>query len=121
VVVPFSAILHDLVACTEGATGAILTDWEGEAVVCQASAVDEYELKIIGAHQNIILNRLREMGAATMQVVRDAVITTDQFHLLIGAIGTDYMLVVILQKKSLVSLALLHLRQATMLLEKEIY
>ncbi len=118
---PFAKILRKLVGDLPGATGAILTDWEGEAVVCQSPAGEEYNLKILGAHQNIILNRLREMGSAMDQAVRDVTVTTDRFHLLIGAVGNDYMLVVTLDRAAIVTRALHGIKQAVRDLEKEIY
>lgn len=118
---PFATILGELIRNLPGATGAVLTDWEGEAVVCQAPVGDEFDLKILGAHHNIILNRLREMGASTAQTVREAAVTTDRLHLLIGAVGNDYMLVVTLERSAVVPRALQGLKQAVKALEKEIY
>jgi len=60
--VPFKRILTELVTAVPGASGAILADWEGEAVE-QFSFYDDFEMKLIGAHKGIILNRVREAYA----------------------------------------------------------
>lgn len=119
---PFKTILRELVESTPGATGAILTDWEGEAVECHAVSGDEYDLKILGAHQNIILNRLREiLQDKPVQVLSEAVITTDLQRIVIGAVGKDYSLVMTLGRRALMGKALFGMRSAVRLLEKEIY
>lgn len=119
---PFKTILTDLVQSVPGATGAILTDWEGEAVEYYSVSDDEYAIKILGAHQNIILNRVREVrGKIPAQAVRETVITTDRQHLIIGAVGNDYTLVMILERNALVGRAVASARRSVGLLEKEIY
>lgn len=119
---PFKSILQDLVQSTPGATGAILIDWEGEAVELYSPATDEFDVKIIGAHQNIIFNRIREIRLRVpTQTVRDTVITTDRHHLILCAVGDDYALVTTLERHSLVGRALVRVQQAVRLLEKEIY
>ncbi len=55
---PFKELLGQLVARVPGAQGAIVADWEGEAVD-QFGVMDDYDLKIIGAHKGVILQNLR--------------------------------------------------------------
>ncbi len=119
---PFKSILQDLVQSTSGATGAILIDWEGEAVEFYSPAAEEFDIKILGAHQNIIFNRIREIRfRVPTQSVREAVITTDRQHLILGAVGDDYTLVATLERTSLVAPALVRVQRAVGLLVKEIY
>ncbi len=119
---PFRAILQELVLSTGGATGAILTDWEGEAIEQYSLIDDEFGLKILGAHQNIILSRIRDIRhKMPSQSVRDVVITTDRQHLLLGAVGDEYALVMLLERGALVGRALVHAQRSVRLLEKEIY
>ncbi len=68
---PFKGILKEL--CDRaGANGAIMLDWEGEAV--DSFATDEsIELAAIGAHKGIILNLLKE---ATERVDNSALVDT---------------------------------------------
>lgn len=46
---PFKAILRKLVEDTPHASGAVVADWEGEAVEHHC-LYDDYELKLLGAH-----------------------------------------------------------------------
>ncbi len=118
---PFKEILRQLVEKTPQASGAILADWEGEAVEHHC-LYDDYELKLLGAHKGIILNRMKDvhvdLAAGEMQ---DAVITTGKQQVIIGAVGPDYSLVMTLASEAMVGLALHRFRQAVKLLEKEIY
>lgn len=119
---PFKSILQELVTSTVGAVGAILTDWEGEAVEQYSLSGDEFELKILGAHQNIILSRIRDIRhKMPLQSVRDAVITTDRQHLLLGAVGDEYALVMLLERTALIGPARIRAQRSIRLLEKEIY
>lgn len=119
---PFKTILKDLVESVPGATGAILTDWEGESVDYYSVSGDDYNIKILGAHQNIILNRVREVrGRIPSQAVLETVISTDRQHLVVGAVGNDYTLVMVLERSALVGRAVEWARRSVVLLEKEIY
>lgn len=118
---PFKSILRELVESVPGATGAILADWEGEAVE-QHCLYDDYELKIIAAHKGILLTRIKEVHAAFAGgEPDDAVITTDSRHILSGVVGADYSLVMTLDRGAVVGLALYRFRRSLKLLEKEIY
>ena len=118
---PFKTILKELVDSTCGATGAILADWEGEAVE-QYCLYDEYELKVLAAHKGIVLNQIREVHAAFPGgEISDAVITTASQHILAGVVGPDYSLVMTLDKRGAIGPALYRFRRALKVLEKEIY
>ena len=118
---PFKSILKKLVEETPHASGALLADWEGEAVEHHCR-YDDYELKLLGAHKGIILNRMREIhGGIAAGVLQDVVIATDNLFIIIGAAGPDYSLVMTLEKGAMVGLALYRLRHAVQLLVKEIY
>lgn len=117
---PFKKILTDLVESTPGVAGAILADWEGEAVE-QFCHFDEFEMKVIGAHKGIILNQLRELHAG-LQVgeVEEIVITADNQRHLIAPVGPDYFLVMTMDRSAVQSLALRKARVAVDMLKKEI-
>lgn len=120
--VPFQTMLTELVKKVPGATGAILADWEGEAVAQYCPDGDEYELKVIGAHKGIILNRMRELHASLgAGELRETVITTAEQHILVGAVGPEYVLVMTLERTALLGQALFHFRSCITPLEKEIY
>ncbi len=56
---PFKTLLNRLLEDIPGAVGAIIVDWEGEAVD-QVARIDDYEIKVLGAHSGIVLGFLRE-------------------------------------------------------------
>jgi predicted regulator of Ras-like GTPase activity (Roadblock/LC7/MglB family) len=119
--VPFKAILRKLVEDTPHASGAVVADWEGEAVEHHC-LYDDYELKLLGAHKGIILNRMREIhGDLTAGDLQDVVITTGKQLIIIGVVGPEYSLVMTLAREALIGQALYRFRQAVKLLEKEIY
>lgn len=118
---PFKAILRELVESTPAASGAILADWEGEAVE-QHCLYDVYELKVLGAHKGILLNRMKEaQEECAAGALQDAVITTGKQHVIIGGVGLEYSLVMTLDRGAIIGRALYRFRQAVKLLEKEIY
>lgn len=118
---PFKTILRELVESVPGASGAILADWEGEAVDCY-SLFDDYELKIIGAHKGIILNRIKDVQKRFGgDDPREVVISTEKRHLITGAIGPDYSLVLTLAREAVIGQALYRFRKSVVVLEKEIY
>ncbi len=118
---PFKTILRELVEAVPGATGAILADWEGEAVE-QHCLFDDYELKVLAAHKGIVLNRMREIhGALPAGDIHEAVISTASQHILMGFVGPEYSLVMTLEKGAVLGFALYKFRRALKVLEKEIY
>lgn len=116
----FEVILKDLVDRVPKAVGAILVDWEGEAVM-ERCHCDPYDMRFIAAHKGIILARLKEMQCAPqIGDVEDVVVTSSDGHLVIGCIDQDYSLVMHAERSCPVSLGLYHFRQAIELLKKEI-
>jgi predicted regulator of Ras-like GTPase activity (Roadblock/LC7/MglB family) len=110
-----------MVEAVPGASGAILADWEGEAVE-QHSLYDVFELKVLGAHKGIILNQMKELhNNLSAGELADVVISTDMQHIIVGAIGPDYSLVMTLNRTAILGLALYHFRKAGEQLYKEIY
>lgn len=118
---PYQNILERLVNRTPRAIGAILVDWEGEAVQ-EYCHCDPYEIRFIAAHQAIILARLRELhhGAGQKSLIEDFVVTVSQAHLIIGSIDEDYSLLMSVDRMCPVHLALHHFRDAVLELRKEI-
>jgi len=114
------AILKDLVELVPQSIGAILVDWEGEAVM-EHCHCDPYDIRFIAAHKGIILARLKEMqSAAQIGEVEDVVVTSDKGHLMIGCIDQDYSLVMNTERNCPTALALYHFRRAVNELKKEI-
>ena len=118
---PFKRLLTTLVEAVPGASGAILADWEGEAVE-QHSLLDPYEMKVTAAHWGILLTRLKGLHEKfSTGVVHESVISTDKQYVIIGALGDDYFLVMTLNRDALPLLALRSFRETAELLKKEIY
>ncbi len=118
---PFKMILKELMDTVPGATGAILADWEGEAVE-QCCCYDVYELKVIGAHKGILLNMMKEMHQKlAVGDIRHTVISTAAQHFLVGPIGPDYLLVMTLARGTVVGLAVRRFESALERMHKEIY
>jgi predicted regulator of Ras-like GTPase activity (Roadblock/LC7/MglB family) len=121
VYVPFNSLLTNMVKEVPGASGAILADWEGEAVAQYYLDSDDYELKVTGAHKGIILNHMKEvhaqLGGGDLRV---ATITSSTQHVLIGAIGPDYVLVMMLERNAILALAEQRFRICQAALYKEI-
>jgi predicted regulator of Ras-like GTPase activity (Roadblock/LC7/MglB family) len=119
--VPFKQLLTDLVHAVPGAHGAILADWEGEAVE-QFSHGDSYEMKVTAAHWGILHNRFKDLREHyPIGDLKHGVITTSEQHVLVGAIGDDYTLVMTMNREALPFEALPHFKATAGLLMKEIY
>jgi predicted regulator of Ras-like GTPase activity (Roadblock/LC7/MglB family) len=119
--VPFKTILTELVESTPGATGAILADWEGEAVA-QYAHYDEYDLKVLGAHNGILFSLMKEVHHQfPAGGVEEVMVGTDRCRMIVGAVGPDYSLVMTIAPEGLLGRALYRFRGAVALLHKEIY
>ena len=117
---PFQTILKDLVETTPHAVGAILVDWEGEAVQ-EFCHCDPYDIRFLAAHKGIILTRLKEMQSGDqVGPIEDVVVTASEGHLIIGCIDNDYSLVMNVGRACPSALALYHFRAAIERLKKEI-
>jgi predicted regulator of Ras-like GTPase activity (Roadblock/LC7/MglB family) len=119
-IVPFKRILTELVNAVPGATGAILVDWEGEAVE-QFCHFDEFEMKVIGAHKGIILTRLRALhDGLQLGELEDFMITAGNQKHLVAPVGPEYFLVMTMERSALSGLAQRMARLAVDQLKKEI-
>ena len=118
---PFKTILKELVESTHGASGAILADWEGEAVE-QYCLTDTFELKVTAAHKGIIINQLQDILLNfSAGLLRDVVITTEAQCFIVGAVGSDYSLAMTLGRTALIGPVLRKFSSTVLLLQKEIY
>lgn len=118
---PFKSLLTQLVEAVPGANGAILADWEGEAVE-QHTYGDPFEMKVTAAHWGILITRLKELQEKFRTgTLHEVLITTDDHHVVAGTVGEDYALVLTLDLNALPLLALHKFRETARLLKKEIY
>jgi len=118
--VPFKTLLNTLIERVPGAQGAIVADWEGEAVE-QVGLMDAYELKVIGAHQGVILHNMREVvDRLGDDDLKEIVITTERAQSLILPVTEDYYLVLTIDRSDVLGRALLEARRCIQALHKEI-
>lgn len=116
----FHTILNDLVEKVPGALGAILADWEGEAVD-QAGPLDTYELRVVGAHKGVILSNLRQVVSRLEgDRLQEIVITTEKNQTLVLPVTEDYFLVVFLGRLAVLGRALFEARRCLAVLRNEI-
>ncbi|MBI5484713.1 MAG: hypothetical protein HY888_09665 [Deltaproteobacteria bacterium] len=116
----FEIILKNLVDQVPQSIGAILVDWEGEAVM-EHCHCDPYDMRFIAAHKGIILAHLKELQSRDqIGAVEDVVITASEMHLIIGCIDQDYSLVMSTERSCPIGLALYRFRLAIAELKKEI-
>ena len=116
---PFKAILEELTIRAK-AEGAIMLDWDGEAVDFFSDSAD-LELAEIGAHKGIILNMLKEVSTNHTEGdrLKHIGITTTNYNLAISTLKDDYYILVTLKKGSLLGRAFYESRRAARKLEKE--
>jgi predicted regulator of Ras-like GTPase activity (Roadblock/LC7/MglB family) len=118
---PFRSILEELVSRTPCAVGAILIDWEGEAVQ-ECCHCPPYDIRFMAAHQAIILSRFKQCASWSDggKRIQEFVITTDRAHLIIGYVDDDYSLMMNVERDCPLQLALRHFRHTIAKLKKEI-
>lgn len=116
---PYKRILKELVERTPQAVGAILVDWEGEAVQ-EFCHCDPYDIRFIAAHKGIILSRFREVHRSGGGEVEEVVVSATEGRIIIGVIDQDYSLVMSVGRGCPMGLALHHFRTAIGELKKEI-
>ncbi len=117
---PFKSLLNLLIERVPGAQGAIVADWEGEAVD-QVGIMDDYDLKVIGAHKGVILHSMRDVvDRLGDDELREIIITTKHAQTLILPVTKDYYLVLTLDRSDMLGRALLEARRCIQALYQEI-
>ncbi len=109
---PFQSILKNLVESVPGAIGAILVDWEGEAVQ-EYSHGTPYDIRFIGAHNGVVLSRLRDSHRDNQGgAIEHVEISSEQQHLLTGVVDPDYSLVLQVKRPAAMACARYHFTDA---------
>lgn len=116
---PFKTLLKTLVERVPGAQGAIIADWEGESVE-HVGIMDDYDLKVIGAHKGVILQNMREVVDRLGDDLKEIVITTRQAQTLVMPVTEDYYLVLTIDRSDMLGRALLEARRCIQALYREI-
>ncbi len=108
---PFKSLLKRLLEDIPGAMGAIIIDWEGEAVD-QVARINEYDIKVLGAHNGIILTLLREaLQRIDSGGLEEVVIRTGENKTLIAPLTEDYLLVLYLGPRAIAARASFKMRR----------
>ncbi len=90
---PFKTLLNRLLEDIPGAVGAIIVDWEGEAVD-QVARVDDYEIKVLGAHSGIVLGFLQEaLSRIDSGSLDELVIRAGKNKILMAPLTDEYVLI----------------------------
>lgn len=117
---PFKTLLNSLIESVPGAQGAVIADWEGEAVD-QVGIMDDYDLKVMGAHKGVILHSMREIvDRLGDDDLKEIVVTTRQAQTLILPVTREYYLVLTLDRSDMLGRALLEARRCIRALHREI-
>jgi hypothetical protein len=128
---PFKGILEDLTKSVN-ADGAIMLDWEGEAVDSYSSESDgtggaknseHMELAAIGAHKGIILNMLHDATSRFEDSgdVKNVGITTAGARIAISIIKDGYYILLVMGKLSPFGKAFFESEKAVKRLMAEMY
>ncbi len=116
----FQGELSALMDRVPGLLGVVLADWEGEAVDYVAR-MNDFELRVAGAHKGVILNHLRAANPALREdPLEEVVITAAGGRTLVLPVTADYFLVLVLSREELPSRALFEGRRCRDLLRREI-
>lgn len=116
---PFKSLLNRLLEDIPGALGAIIVDWEGEAVD-QVARINEYDIKVLGAHSGIILSQLREaLSRIDSGDLDEVVIRTGQNKTLISPLTEEYLLILQLGSEAIVARAAYKMRRCVEALRDE--
>jgi len=107
---PFKNLLSRLLEDIPGAVGAIIIDWEGEAVD-QVTRIDEYDIKVLGAHSGIILGMLRDaLSRVESGELNEVVIRTEQNKIMMVPLTDEYVLILQLGKSAITARAAYKMR-----------
>lgn len=116
----FKMPLMEMLDRIPGAQGAILVDWEGEAVD-QAGVMDDYDLKLIGAYKGVVLTNLRNVASRVSDdPLQEIIITTEQAQLVVLPVTLDYFLALALDRSDILGRALFEARRCLRTLRREI-
>lgn len=110
-----------LMATVPGALGAILVDWEGEAVD-HAAGMDVYDLKVIGAYSGAILMNLRAtVDRFDDDALEELVVVTAEVQTIMRLVTRDYFLVFTCRKdEAVLGRALFESRRCALRLRDDI-
>jgi hypothetical protein len=112
----FDGLLKDLVEKID-AKGAILLDWEGESVA-HYGKIGDYDLKIIGAYQVIILQHIRSTRSS--DTVKFFQMKFDKAIAQLMPVSNEYFVLLFFENRETSSKAMYNLTRVVDLFAKEI-
>jgi predicted regulator of Ras-like GTPase activity (Roadblock/LC7/MglB family) len=116
----FREILKEAVDEVPGAMGAIFADWEGEAVDHYFSGEDD-EIKLVGAHQGILLNLMKTASDNVgLGGVNEVMLVMDGAKVMARPLKDGYFLVLLVENGCNSGIARRTLRRTALLLDEEI-
>ncbi|MCD6527781.1 MAG: roadblock/LC7 domain-containing protein [Desulfuromonas sp.] len=90
---PFKSVLSQMLDADLGVCGAIIADWDGEAVDWLSSGRCDEDLKIFAAHQGILLRQFRGMVSGSRAGrVKEVIIRTSKVDWFVFPITSEYYL-----------------------------
>jgi predicted regulator of Ras-like GTPase activity (Roadblock/LC7/MglB family) len=117
---PFKALLKEMIERVPGAQGAVIADWEGEAVD-QFGLMDDYDLKLIGAYKGVILTNMRDVAnRLNNDQLKEIIITTEHAQMIVVPVNLEYFLVLTLNRSDVLGRALFEARRCLQALKDEI-
>jgi predicted regulator of Ras-like GTPase activity (Roadblock/LC7/MglB family) len=117
---PFKTLLAQLIASVPGARGAIVTDWEGEAVD-QVGLMDTYDLQVMGAHKGVVLQSLGRVASRLgNDRLTELVITTSRVQTLVLPVTSEYFLLLACDRNGTLGRARFEARRCLQALHREI-
>lgn len=116
----FKLLLDRLLEQIPGSLGAIIVDWEGEAVD-HSARMDSYELQLLGAHKGVILANLRDaVRRLGDEEIEEIVISTAATQTLVLPVTLEYALILTLDRGDGLGRALFEARRCAAELRREI-
>ncbi len=108
---PLQKEMDDLLDDIDGAIGAIIVDYEGEAVVASVQDLSTYDLQVVGAYGGIFLDHITRISKeSTLGRPASFVISGKDVRLLHHVLRDGYFIVVILRRDACLSAARHRLR-----------
>lgn len=116
----FHLILKSIVADNPGVIGAVVVDWEGEAVA-HAALDRSPDMHLIGAHGGILSQQIDSALRAALDVApREVVLRTDAGGIVLVPLSDEYLLVVCFAAASPPAAALRKIQESVKYLEREL-
>ncbi len=115
----FGQILRDIVVTLPGALGAILIDWEGEAVD-EFSCIGTAKLRLVGAHWGIAYCQASSLLANQgLGPPGELILGFKKQQIIIRPITKDYLVLIVLQQEANLGRARHRLKEAVARLQEQ--